>query len=407
MRANLSLRKQALHCHRDRGFTLVEILVGMALSLLSMLIILQLFSNSDARKRATSGAAEAQQTANVSLYQLGRTIRIAGAGLAQANNVWGCPIQAYRGGTQILPAAAAFPAPFAGSTISQTVRAIPFLIYPGAAPGADPSDPTLRSDILVVIAGNSEIGQAELQMVGPPTANGLTLQRSNGVRAGDLILMTVPTAVANCQIAQVDTTFNATTSPNTLPLGAAGTNYNTATGLSGGTYNLGSVALHLGANPIFAMFGILNTDHTLVQYDLLNLSGTASTVLADSVFDLRARYGVVAANGAGPITWQDANTAPWTVTNLTAGTAASLALVDQIRAVRISMVFRSAEPVKDTSPPTTYVMFPDSNPITVSIPVADQLYRYQVYDSIIPLRNLRFVPPACSPSTAALPRCPP
>ena len=408
MSANLSQREKALQVHRDRGFTLVEVLVGMALSLLSMLIILQLFSNSDARKRATSGAAEAQQTANVSLYQLGRTVRLAGAGLAQASNVWGCPIQAYRGGTQILPAAAAFPAPFADASINLTARVLPFLIYPGAAPGADPTDPTLRSDILVVIAGNSETGQAELQMVGPPTATGLTLQRTNGVRVGDLILMTVPTAIANCQIAQVDTTFNATTAPNTLPLGAAGTNYNTATGLSGGTYNLGSVALHLGARPIFAMFGILNTDHTLVQYDLLNLSGTATTVLADSVFDLRARYGVVAANGTGPISWQDANTSPWQATSLTAGTAASLALIDRIRAVRISMVFRSTEPVKDDAPPTTYVMFPDANPITVSIPVdanGNRLYRYQVYDSIIPLRNMSFVPPDCLPSTNALPRC--
>jgi len=398
MRANLSRREKALALYRDRGFTLVEVLVGMALSLLSMLIILQLFSNSDARKRMTSGAAEAQQTANVSLYQLGRTIRLAGAGLAQAGNVWGCPIQASRGGSQILPATAAFPAPFADSSISLTVRALPFLIYPGKAPDG-------QSDIIVVMAGNSETGQAELHMVGPPTAAGLTLQRSNGVKARDLILMTVPSTISNCQIAQVDTTFNASTAPNTLPLGSTGTNYNTTTGLSGGAYNLGSVALHLGANPIFAMFGILDTNNTLVQYDLLNLSGTATTVLADSVFDLRARYGVVAADGTGPLTWQAANASPWQVSDLMAGTAASLALVDRIRAVRISLVFRSAEPVADTSPPTTYVMFPDASPITVSIPTANQLYRYQVYESVIPLRNLRFVPPACSPSTAALPRC--
>ena len=45
-----------------------------------MLIVLQLFSMSDARKRTTSGAAEAQQTANVSLYQVSRSVRLAGAG---------------------------------------------------------------------------------------------------------------------------------------------------------------------------------------------------------------------------------------------------------------------------------------------------------------------------------------
>jgi type IV pilus assembly protein PilW len=367
---------------RDHGFTIVEVLVGLALSMLSMLIILQLFSISDARKRTTTGAAEAQQTANVSIYQMGRTIRLAGATLTQANSVWGCPIQAFRAGVQILPAAAAFPAPFAA--VNQTVRTIPVLILPAAAPDG-------QSDIIVSIAGNSEIGQAELQLVGPPKASGLTLQRANGVKAQDLILMTSPGAIANCLVAQVDPTFNATTAPNTLPLGTTGTSYNTAAGLAGGIYNQNSVALHLGAAPLFTMFGI-NANNSLEQYDLLNLAGTATSVIAEGVFDMRARYGVVDAAGNGPITWVSPTAAGWTVADLTAGNAAALALIDRIRAVRVSMVFRSTEPVKDVSPPTEYIMFPETNPITVAIPTANQLFRYQVYDSVIPLRNLRYVP---------------
>lgn len=382
MHTKKSLQGNAPAGNREAGFTLIEVLVGLALSMLSMLIILQLFSISDARKRTTTGAAEAQQTANVSIYQLGRTVRLAGATLTQASSIWGCPIQAFRGGVQILPAAAAFPAPFAG--VNQTVRAIPVLILPAAAPDG-------QSDVIVVIAGNSEIGQAELQLVGPPKASGLTLQRSNGVKAQDLILMTSPSSVANCQIAQVDPTFNATTAPNTLPLGTTGTTYNTAAGLAGGIYNQNSVALHLGATPLFTMFGI-NANNSLEQFDLLNLSGTATSVIADGVFDMRARYGVVDAAGNGPITWVSPTTAGWTVADLTAGTAAALALVDRIRAIRMSIVFRSTEPVKDVSPPTEYIMFPETNPITVAIPTANQLFRYQVYDSVIPLRNLRYVP---------------
>jgi type IV pilus assembly protein PilW len=377
---------------RDQGFTLIEVMVGLALSMLSMLIILQLFSVSDARKRMTTGAAEAQQTANVSVYQLGRTVRLAGAGMAQASNLWGCPIQAYRAGTQILPAAA-FPTPF--NTVGTTVRAIPLLIYPAAAPDG-------QSDIIVVIAGNSETGQAELQLVGPPKATGLSVQRSNGIKAQDLLLMTVPGTISNCQIAQVDPTFNATSAPNSLPLGTTGTNYNTAAGLAVGSYNQGSVLLNLGAAPIFTMFGI-NAAKSLEQFDLLKLSGTATSVIADNVFDMRARYGVVGVSGNGPITWVSPTAAGWTVAELTAGNAAALASVDRIRAIRVSMVFRSTEPVKDASPPTDYTMFPDDNPITVAIPTASQLYRYQVYDTVIPLRNLRFVPPCTAASP--LPRC--
>ncbi len=378
---NISLQSEVHVRDRVQGFTLVEVMVGLALSLLSMLIIIQLFSVSDARKRVTTGAAEGQQTANVSLYQVSRVIRLGGAGLTQSSGIWGCPIQAFRSATQILPRPAAFPAPFA--TVPQTVRAVPVLIHAAAGAGG--------SDIIAVVAGNSETGQAELQVIAAPRATGLTLQRTNGVRDQDLILMTVPGSIANCQIAQVDPTYNGTTAPNTLPLGVTGTFYNTTTGLAGGIYNANSVALHLGRTPMFTMFGI-NAANSLEQFDLLNLSGTPSSVIADSVFDMRARYGVVDATGAGPITWQSPSTAGWQVADLNAGTPAALALVDRIRAIRLSMVFRSTEPVADASPPTTYIMFPDDNPVSVSIPTAGQLYRYQVYDTVIPLRNLRYVP---------------
>lgn len=383
----------------SRGFTIVEVMIGLALSMLSMLVIVQLFSMSDARKRATTGAAEAQQTANVSVYQLTRIVRLAGAGLTQARSLWGCPIQAYRGGTQILPPSSTFAsAPSAFVNVYSrypTVRAIPLLILPAAAPDA-------VSDVIVVIAGNSETGQAELQVLGQPAEATLSVQRLNGVRALDLILVTVPSAISNCLIGQVDTTINATSAPNTLPLGGAGTNY-TATGLGGSAYNSASVPLPLGTTPMFTMFGV-DSNKSLSQFDLLNLTGTATSVVAENVVDMRALYGVVSANGSGPIAWQAPNAAPWDVASLTAGTTAALDLVDRIRAVRIAMVFRGTEPVRDDSPPTSYVVFPDiASPITVPISAADQPYRYQVYDTVVPLRNLNYVP-QCSTANP-LPRC--
>lgn len=384
MNANNSLDTKVSARDRSQGFTLVEVMVGLALSLLSMLIIIQLFSVSDARKRVTTGAAEGQQTANVSLYQVGRFVRLGGEGLIQGRDVWGCPIQAFRSGAQILPAPAAFPAQFAN--VNQTVRAIPVLIVPAATGG--------QGDVIVVIAGNGETGQAELQLSAPPAAASLALQRTNGVKRQDLILMTAPGSIANCQIAQVDPTFPlvVTEAIKTLPLSTTGTLYNTAAGLAGGIYNSGSVAFQLGQTPMFTMLGINATNNTLEQYDLLNLSGTATSVIADGVFDMRARYGVVDAAGVGPLAWQVPAVAPWDAATLTAGTPAALDLVDRIRAIRISMVFRSTEPVTDVSPPTTYTMFPDDSPITVPISANGQRYRYQVYDTVIPLRNLRYVP---------------
>ncbi|MCY7386699.1 MAG: type II secretion system GspH family protein, partial [Burkholderiales bacterium] len=163
-----------------QGFTLIEVLVAVALSVLSMTIIAQIFSVSEARKRTTSGAAEAQQVANITLYQVGRQIRLGGAGLTQGYRIWGCPLSSNRGGTANLPAPS-FPAPFASSAISKTVRANPVLIYPGASENA-------VSDVIVVIAGSGESGTAEYSLAGAVLSNGFPVLQTNGFRALDYVL---------------------------------------------------------------------------------------------------------------------------------------------------------------------------------------------------------------------------
>ena len=45
---------------RESGFSLVEIMVGMAIGLLTTLVIMQVFSAFEGQKRSTTGSADAQ-----------------------------------------------------------------------------------------------------------------------------------------------------------------------------------------------------------------------------------------------------------------------------------------------------------------------------------------------------------
>lgn len=376
-----------------QGFTLVEVLIAMALAVLSMTIIAQMFSVSEARKRTTSGAAEAQQVANITLYQVGRMIRLGGAGLTQGYRIWGCPLSSNRGGTTNLPAPAQFPSPFANTAISTTVRANPVLIYPSASENG-------VSDVIVVIAGNGEGGTAEYSLAGAVLSNGFPLRQTNGFRALDYVLSYDPGDQSTaCPIAQVDTNYTYTRdglslTPTNLRVGGTGAVVTGVPAVSGSAR-----IINLGQTPQMLMFGV-STANRLVQYDFLAAPASASIALAGDVVDLRAVYQVgIDANSDGVIdsfTWKKPTDTGYTPTDLNQRTQASVATMDSIRAIRLALVVRSAEPSIEANPPTTYTLF-DAEPTlktVVNIAPTDQRFRFQVYEATIPLRNLRYVPPA-------------
>ena len=375
-----------------QGFTLIEVLVAVALSVLSMTIIAQIFSVSEARKRTTSGAAEAQQVANITLYQVGRQIRLGGAGLTQGYRIWGCPLSSNRGGTANLPAPS-FPAPFASSAISKTVRANPVLIYPGA------SENTV-SDVIVVIGGSGESGTAEYSLVGAVLSNGFPVLQTNGFRALDYVLSYDPAdQLSSCPIAQVDNNYTytrdgSTLTPTNLRVGGTGA---TVTGVP--SVSASSRIVNLGQAPQMFMFGV-SAANRLVQYDLLAAPASAAVAIAGDVVDLRAVYQVgTDADSDGVIdsfAWKKPTDTGFTPADLNLRTQASVAAMDSIRAVRIALVVRSSEPTIEADPPTFYTLF-DAEPslkTVVNIGAAEQRFRFQVYEATIPLRNLRYVPPA-------------
>ena len=75
------MKSKYIPMRRESGFTIVELMVGVLIGLIAIVIMFQLFAVSEAQKRTTAGAGEAQQNGVTSLYLLQRDARMAGYGL--------------------------------------------------------------------------------------------------------------------------------------------------------------------------------------------------------------------------------------------------------------------------------------------------------------------------------------
>jgi len=69
----------------QRGFTLVELMVGLVIGLIATLIIMQTFSAFEGNKRSTTGIADAQTNGSIGLYMIQRELQFAGYGVPVAS----------------------------------------------------------------------------------------------------------------------------------------------------------------------------------------------------------------------------------------------------------------------------------------------------------------------------------
>jgi type IV pilus assembly protein PilW len=389
-------------CYSERGFSLIELMVGLVISLICIFAMLSVFAIYEGQKRTTTNGSDAQQSGSFSMYELERQVRTAGSGLVQGNKygVWGCAVTAYTVSKQQLPATTPFPAPF--TNWPATTLAVPVLIQSGGLTGA-----TANPDIIAVIGGNSSIRTFKAGIVAS-TGLTVTLDNSLGVLASDYLL--VPKNGANtCTVAR---STNALPAANVVVLDA------TASPAAGfvGAYNAPGTVFDLGPSPTFSLFGVDNVKtNSLMVYDLLQrpAAGTAAVppiTIADGIVNLKALYGVNdGANGGTLLSgqvdeWVQPTGAVWSLAALTPipDTAAAATARAQIKAIRIVVVARSQQPERAPaasatvqssagyigySGATTMTLFPDlALGLRYTIATLPQ-YRYKVYDTTIPIRN--------------------
>lgn len=430
------------HMNRNalRGFSLIELMVGMVIALIASIVIFQVLAVSEGYKRATTGGSDALQSGGVSAYSLSRLIGAGGGGFAATPNALGCPLGLFRGATQVLGQstapfriATALPTPF-DAAIDFRISLVPALIIAGA----DNNTP----DVIMIMAGNHpSIGRhirsasqtATTITLADNTVVGINNSRdAAGAAQHDLLLAidqepgAARGAATTCDIAEAVGTpaiVSPFAIPNPIVLDTAAnfSGPNRFTNIGTPPYysttlainDLGPVSATApspGSGPQFMVLGVGSdgvTPNALLAVNLLTgycpaidlVAGCVaadtwvSQSLADNIISIKAIYGIATlALDPNVSSWVAPTGATWGATALSANRSNLL----RLRAIRLAVIARNAQPEKtaDTAAagatgfsPATFTLFGDTAASMV-VNNPDRHYRYKVFEITIPLRNM-------------------
>lgn len=328
---------------RQAGFSLIEIMVGLVIGLLTMLVIMQVFSVFEGQKRTTTGAADTQTNGSIALFNIARELQMAGYGLFPLMD---SPLEC----TSLNIAA-----PGIGGML-------PVAIIDGAS-GA--------SDSITIRYGSSDSGG----IPNPIGAAGAvtTVDNNMGCQGGNVAFVINGTACAITSVSSVSGTTSIELNPNP-PQAVNGADIACLGMWNEVTYSVSNGNLERNGVPVIA--GIVN---------------------------IQAQYGVANTPGSRQITsWVDADAA-----GIWAGLTVANPNRNLIRGVRIAVVARSGLLEKeDVSLECTDLVsnqpvgvcawsgsssgtVPPSPAPKVTLSGTDwQRYRYRVFETIVPLRNM-------------------
>ena len=387
------------HKRTQTGFSIVELMVGTVVAMLAILVIFNAFAMFEGQKRSTTTTNDVQATGMIALQSIERDVRMAGYGMTVSNQIitsqFACTsMNIYQAGA--LATVPFMPVRIAdGGTGSDSITALyatsPFAATPGmlaAAVGTSSLDPAVSNT-----AGNVAYNVNDYVLLAQPQVTGRPCSRLRVTGTTNL------GASITIQHATSDPA-NPPSSTNIYP--AASAPYP-----AGYDYSAESptVVINMGAMPQ-AQYAVSSTSNSLTYQDLT--AGTAAVNLANGVVALKAQYGISAA-GTQPVTqWVDATGATWgttaaCVTNWVPATCTPTAAdILRIKAVRVAVVARSSLLEKDNVTGTCINNAGTNNgpcawtdTVASPAPLIDlsadtnwQRYRYRVFETIIPLRNV-------------------
>src|SRR5215831_8961114 len=163
---------------RESGFSLVELLVAVAIGLIGIIIMLQVFENAEGVRRTTVSGGDAQQNGAIALYAIERDVRNAGMGINEIGLLAPpCTMVGY----DAARATPNFP------PVANPVVLAPVQLVPGA-------NATTPDQINVMYGAQTQANTANLISNVTMTAapNDLTLNTTFGFRPGDLLLLFQP-----------------------------------------------------------------------------------------------------------------------------------------------------------------------------------------------------------------------
>lgn len=355
---------------QQAGFTLVELMVGITLALITTVIVAQVMWAAEGSRRTTTQGSDAQVNGALALYTMQRDLQMAGYGVVNNPDLLGCEV---RGQYDANP--------------TRSFTLAPVIITSGGAANASDSVTVLRSGstraaLPVVTTGNHS-----------STSHSFEVQSTVGIANGDMLIAmpAAPSATNWCTLFQVRTDSTNALTGTTIPHISASASWNPSTSIMPSSYAAGTTLSNVSR--LVSRRYEVSADSDLQSVDLITATDVPATAtVASQIVLMKAYYGKDT-NEDGVVDSYDQTTptdnAGWR----------------QVRTVRMAVVARSAQREKDevtTSDPlwdvgqTVTVTGTDdcgeSQCLTLQVSAANDTewrhYRYKVFDTVIPLRNM-------------------
>jgi type IV pilus assembly protein PilW len=337
---------------RSAGFSLVEVMVGMVIGMIGVTVMMQVFSVAEGHKRTTTGAGDATSNGAIALYAVQRDIRQGGNG-SGSTMLLGCDVQLR-----------------AGVTLANMG---PVTIGPAAIPGGDAGSDT----VLVVYGDNSGVPEGDTITLWP-ASNTFSVAAPTSFAVGDRVIPRQRIRPSPCVLTMEPVVgVTAPSPPNVI----------VTTGPS--VDPTGGRLFNLGPSPRVLAYAIRGGNLTRCDYGVNDCGSAANrndtaiwAPIASNIVSMRAQYA-------------NSTTSPITFDQSTPTTCAGWL---PIRAIRIALVARSDQHEKDIVTVRTPTWAGSASaPIDLSANPDWQRYRYKVFETLVPLRNM--IPtgaPACN-----------
>ena len=344
---------------RQRGFSIVEVMVGVVIALIAVLVIYQVFATSEQLKRNTTGASEAQQTGLISTFMLSIEIGNAGNAIATAaQELATCPNT---------------------GDMATIMRPLPVVITAGA------TNDTPDSFVTNYSVTNSRVTPAPF-LGNAPAGAAYPVESVTGFRPGDMIVAI--SAGGQCARSTI-TAVTPDAPPN--PIGRVTITHSGATPAGIG---FDDAAVLFNTGPANRAQRVLYdvAGGTLRSTNLFD-AGAVPNPIASNIVNFKIQYGIDNNNDGRLDTWVPA-TGAWTPATLM---AAPLPVINSIKAVRIGIIVQSEQFDRDVGD-FDWVLFNCEDPIAANCPgrLAGTIaastspagnWRYRIYETVVPLRN--------------------
>jgi type IV pilus assembly protein PilW len=345
----------------SRGFTLIEMLVGILIALIGVIIVFNLVTVNEGIKRNTTSVNNAQQSGLLSSFLLG--IQLANAGNATANaadDLIRCENPLVKNPVATMPAAYA-----------SSWRPIPVMIIDGGAPDVPDAFAVTYS------VSNTLIASAEVMSSALAGAGSVQVQSPGGFRKDDLVIAI--SGAGNCDSYKV----TAVSAPDANGIVSLSISPAAANDILAGSrvFNMGP-----GADPQKIIYDVVN--QTLQGRSLVDDKGAPSnavpTPIASNIVNMKLQYGIDTDADGLLDSWVSA-TGPWAASALFAADAAK---INQIKAVRIAVIVQGQQFDKGYNQDVSWSLFDGVyTGIYARSTSPPGNFRYRTYETTMPLRN--------------------